>query len=184
MKKGPTLQNLKKQIMYKSYSRKRIIKAAKFHSQNFDRLARILSKKSYRTKIVRYAKLAPTKRKCFIGWECVSSNPTNHQLTKQLSRKNTNPILKWVLITTIYMQERGSMTLSSQFLTPRTIMRRHPTYRKFHYGLFFQRRKWRTHQEIHMCVPQRFSLHRRGQWRNGYVSTYGTWCGNKLGATE
>ena len=45
------------------------------------------------------------------------------------------------LHTTIYMQERGSMILSSQFLTPRTIKRRHPIYRKFHYSLNFQRRK-------------------------------------------
>ena len=43
--KKPTLQNLKKQIMYISCTRKRIIKAAKFHLQNFVGLARILSKK-------------------------------------------------------------------------------------------------------------------------------------------
>ena len=79
--KKPTLQNLKKQIMYKSCSQKRIIKAAKFHSQNFDGLARILSKKYDPTIIIWYAKLAPTRRKCFIGWECVSSHPANHQLT-------------------------------------------------------------------------------------------------------
>ena len=52
---------------------------------------------------------------------------------------------------------RGSMTLSSQFLTLRTKMRRQPIYKQFHYGLIFQRRKWGTHLEIHMCAPQRFS---------------------------
>ena len=40
-----------------------------------------------------------------------------------------------------FMQERGSMTLSSQFLTPRTIMRRHLNNEKFQYSLTFQRRK-------------------------------------------
>ena len=43
--KKPTLPNLKKQIMYISCNRKRIIKEAKFHSQNFGGLARILSRK-------------------------------------------------------------------------------------------------------------------------------------------
>ena len=60
-------------------------------------------------------------------------------------------------ITTIYMQERGSMTLSSQFSTPRTIKRHHPIFENFHYSLISQRRKRGTHQETHMCVPQRFS---------------------------
>ena len=69
------------QIMYTSYSQKRIIKAANFHSQIFDGLARILSKKYCQTIIIWYAKLAPTRRKCFIGWECVSLHPANHQLT-------------------------------------------------------------------------------------------------------
>ena len=67
MIKRPTLQNLKKQIRYTSYSRKRIIKAAKFHSHNFDGLARILSKKCYPIIIIWYAKMALTRRKCFIG---------------------------------------------------------------------------------------------------------------------
>ena len=58
---------LKKQITYTSCSRKRIIKAAKFHSQNFDGLARMLSKKHCPTIIIWYAKLALTRRKCFIG---------------------------------------------------------------------------------------------------------------------
>ena len=47
--------------------------------------------------------------------------------------------------------------LSNQFSTPRTIKRHHPLFKKFHYSLMIQRRKWGTHQEIHMCVPQRFS---------------------------
>ena len=65
--KRSTLQNLKKQIMYTSFSRKRIIKAAKFHSQNSAGLARTLSKQYCQTIIIWYAKLAPTRRKCFIG---------------------------------------------------------------------------------------------------------------------
>ena len=35
----------------------------------------------------------------------------------------------------------------------------------------------------HECFPEIFPQ-TRGQWRNKYVSTYGTWCGNKLGATK
>ena len=65
--KEPRLQNLKMQIMYTSYSRKRITKAAKSLIQNFVGLARILSKKCYQTIIIWYAKMAPTRRKCFIG---------------------------------------------------------------------------------------------------------------------
>ena len=65
--KKPTLQNLKKQITYISCSRKRIIQAAKSHSQNLVGLARILSKKPYQIKIIWYAKLAQTRRSCFIG---------------------------------------------------------------------------------------------------------------------
>ena len=49
--KRPTLQNSKKQITYLSYSQKWIIKEVKFHLQNFDGFARILSKKYYQTKI-------------------------------------------------------------------------------------------------------------------------------------
>ena len=64
--KRPTLPKLKKQITYISCSRKRIIKAAKFRSQNFDGLARILLKKYCQIIINWYAKLAPTRRKCFI----------------------------------------------------------------------------------------------------------------------
>ena len=37
--------------------------------------------KSYQIIIIWYKKLARTKRKCFIGCECVSSHPANHQLT-------------------------------------------------------------------------------------------------------
>ena len=67
MTKRPTLQNLKKQITYISCSRKRIIKAAKFHSQNFVGLARIISTEPYQIIITWYEKLAPTRRKCFTG---------------------------------------------------------------------------------------------------------------------
>ena len=52
MTKRPTPQSLKKQIMYISCSRKRIIKEAKFHSPNFDGLARILLRKHYQTIII------------------------------------------------------------------------------------------------------------------------------------
>ena len=44
-------------------------------------------------------------------------------------------------ITTIYTQERGNTTLSSQFLTLRRIMRRQPIHNKLRYSLTFQRRK-------------------------------------------
>ena len=114
--------------------------------------------KCCRITIILYAKLAPTRRKCFIGWECVSSHPANNQLTYKSSHKNINPIPKWAVITTIYMQERGSMTMNSQFLTRRTIIWRRPIRRKFQYSLIFQWRKRGTHQEPHMSVPQKLFL--------------------------
>ena len=79
---------LKQTDMYTCYNRKRLIKAAKFHSQNFDGLARILSKKYYQTVIIWYAKLALTRRKCFIERECVSSHPpTTSWHTSQAPRR-------------------------------------------------------------------------------------------------
>ena len=82
--------------------------------------------------------------------------PANHQQTSQSSRKIINPIPKWILITTIFMQGRGSMISSSQFSTPRTTTRRHPIHEKFQYSLIFQRRKWGTRKEPHECSPELF----------------------------
>ena len=58
--KGSTLQSSKRQNMYMSYSRKRIIKGVKFHLQDFGGLARKLLKRWYLTTIIWYAKMAPT----------------------------------------------------------------------------------------------------------------------------
>ena len=87
-------QNLKKQITYIPCSRKRIIKEAKFHSQNFAGWARILLRKCYQTTIIWYANLALTRRKCFTGCECVSSQTANHQPTNGSTPTNTNLIPK------------------------------------------------------------------------------------------
>ena len=160
--------------MYRSYSQKRIIKGAKFHSQNFGGLARTLLKRCYRTTIIWYAKLAPTRSKCFKGSKCVSSQPTNHQLTYDSSHNNINPIPRWAVITTVCMQTRGSMILNSQFLTPRTVMQRHPIQKKLQYSLIFQRRKWGSHQNYTRVFPRSFSPNGRSQWRNRYLSTHGT----------
>ena len=79
--KKDNASKLKEADFLSSCNRKRIIKVAKFHSQNFDGLARTLSKKCYQITIIWYEKLALTKRKCFIGCEGVSSHLANHQLT-------------------------------------------------------------------------------------------------------
>ena len=158
MTKRPTLHNSKKQIMYTFYSRKQVIKAVKFHLQNFVGLARTLLKKYYQRTKIWYAKLALTRRRCFIAWERVNSHPTNHQLTFKSSHRNTKPIPKWVLVTNICMQERGSMIMNSHFLRSRTIMRHHPFHKKVRYSLIFQRRNWGTHQESHTSVPQKLPL--------------------------
>ena len=50
--KKPTLHSSMKQIMCMSYSRKRIIKAVKFHFQNFGGLAFTLLRRCYLTKII------------------------------------------------------------------------------------------------------------------------------------
>ena len=178
--KATRLQSSKKHIMYKSYSQKRIIKRAK---QNFGGLARTLLKRCYRTTIIWYAKLAPTRCKCFVVWECVSAHPANHQLTYESSHKNINPIWMWALNTIICMPEPGSMIMNSQFLKLKIITQRHPIPKKFKSRLIYQLRKGRTHQEPHTSVPRKFSSNRRSQWRNIYVSTHGTRCGVKLGTT-
>ena len=154
--KRPTLQNLKKQITYISCSRKRIIREAKFHSQNFAGWARILLRKRYRTTIIWYEKLALTRRKCFTECECVSSHPANHQPIYASTRTNTNLIPKSALITTICMRGRGNIIMNSQFSTLKTIIRCRPTNQKFQYSLTCQREKSGTHKEPHTSVPQKF----------------------------
>ena len=156
----PTLQSSKNQNTYMSYSRKRFIKAVKFPLENFGGLARTLLKRCYRITFIWYARLAPTRRKCFIVCECVSSHPANPQLTYESRHKNINLIWLWASNTMICMPERGCMTLNSQFLTPRTIMQRHLFHTKFQYSLIFQLRKWGTHQEPHTSVPQKCFLKR------------------------
>ena len=136
-----TLRDSKKQIMFMSYSRKRIIKGVKFHSRNFVGSARILSRKCYQTTIIWYAKLEPTRRKCCTECECVNSHPAKHQPTYESTRKNTNPIPKWSLITTICMPGRGSIIMNSQFLTPKIMMQPSPASAKFQYSLTCQRGK-------------------------------------------
>ena len=179
----PTLQSSKKQIMNISYNRKRIIKGAKLDLQNFVGLARTILKKYYQTTIIWYTKLALTRRKCFIGWECVNSHPSNHQLTYKSSHRKTNPIPKWVWIMTICMQERGSMIMNSQFWCREQkygitqITRNSGTVWLFNGG---NEEHTRNHTRL---FPRNFPSNRRSRRRNGYVSTYGTWCGNKLRAT-
>ena len=152
--KKPTLQSSKKQIMSTSYNGKRILTGVKFHSQSFGGLARTLLKRCYRTTIFWYAKLAATRLKCFIVCDCVSSYPAKPQLTYGSCYTNKNQIWMWAS-NTICVPERGSMTMNSQFLTPRTVMRRHPMHTKFQCSLIFQLRKWGTHQEPHMSVSQK-----------------------------
>ena len=140
-----------------SYSWKRINKGAKLHLQNFVGLARSLLKKYYQITIIWYAKVAPTRRKCFIGWECVSSHPANHQLTYESSHKNINPIPKWALITTICMREHGSMIINNQFLTMEIMVKRSPTRTKIQYSLTCQRGEMRnTPGTTHECSPEIF----------------------------
>ena len=137
-----------------SYSRKRIIKGAKFHLQNFVGLARTVLKNYYQITIICYAKLALTRRKCFIEWECVSSHPANHQLTYQSSLKNRNPIPKSVWITTICMEERGSMIMSSKFLTPRTIIWHNPIHKNSGTVWFSTEEMRNTPGTTHDCSPE------------------------------
>ena len=92
--KRPTLQSSEKHIMYTSHSPKRITTGEKLPLQNFSGLGRILLKRCYRTTIMWYAKLAPTRRKCFIVCECGSLQPTNPQLTYESRHKNIDLIRK------------------------------------------------------------------------------------------
>ena len=89
--KRRTLHSSKKQIMHPLYNRKRIIKGVEFHLRNFVGLARTLLKKYYQITINWYANFAPTRRKCFIVCECVSSHHAYHQLTYESSHKTYKP---------------------------------------------------------------------------------------------
>ena len=65
------------QIMSLSYSWKQIIKEVKFFLWNSGGLGRTSLRKCYQRTVFWYAKLAPTKRKCFFACHCVSSNSNN-----------------------------------------------------------------------------------------------------------
>ena len=90
--KKANASKLKKQIMYTFYKRKRIIKGVRLHLQNFGGLTRTLLKSCYRTTIIWYAKLSPTKRKCFSVCEWANSQPANPHPTDESRHKNINPI--------------------------------------------------------------------------------------------
>ena len=132
-----------------------------------------------------YAKLAPTRRKCFIVCKYASSHPAKPQLTYISRHQDIKPIRIWASNTMICMPERGSETMNSHFLTPIIVMKRQPTQPNFQYSLVYALRKWGTHQEVHMSVPEKiFSSNGKFMWRNGYVSRHGTRCGDKLRTTE
>ena len=107
-----------------------------------------------------YAKLAPTRRKCFTACECISSQPANPQLTYELRHKNGNMIRKWASNMRICMPERRSVNTKSQFLTPIIVTLRHPIHPIFQFSLFCQLRKRGTHQEPHKSILQKFFLKR------------------------
>ena len=113
----PTLQSSKKQITCMSYSRKQIIKGVKFLLRNFGGLALTLLKRCHQTTIIWYAKLAPTRRKCFIECDWVSSHPDNPYPIYRSHLKKGNLIRKWALNTMICMPERGSVTMKGHFST-------------------------------------------------------------------
>ena len=150
------LQVWKMQNIYMSYNRKRIIKEVKFHLQIFEELARNLLKRCYLTTIICYAKLAPTRGKCFIVCKCVSSHPANLQLTNESRHMNRNLIRKWASNMMICMPERGSVTKNSRFPTPRIIMLRHSLQPKVQYSLMYQLRKWETPRTARDCCPEVF----------------------------
>ena len=173
--KRPTLQSSKKQIMYMSYSRKQVIKAVKFRLRNFGGLALILLNRCYLTTITWYAKLAPTRRKCFTVCECVNSHPANARLIYELRHKNRKLIRNWASNTMICMPNRGDVTTRYPFLTPRKIMQRHPIHPKLQYSLIYQ---WGNAEHIrnHTRVcPRKYSSNRTSMWRNRFVSLTETW---------
>ena len=152
--KKQTLQSSKKQITYRSHGGKWIIKGVKFRLRNFDGLAHRLSERCYPITITWYAKLATTRRKCFIACECVSSHPANRHLTYDPRHKNGNPIHKLASKTMICLPECGSVNTKSQFLTPKIIMQRHTTHPKSQCNLIYQPKKQWTTQKPHGSVPE------------------------------
>ena len=173
-----SMQSSKRQITYMSYTRKRIIKRVEICLRNFGGLAPTFLKRCYLITSTWYATLAPTRHKCFIA---------NPHPTYESHHNNGYLIRKWALNTMFCMPERGSVNTKSQFLTPKTIIQRHPFPPKFKNKLIYYPRKRGTHQERHRSVPEKFSLKDKNfvtKQRNRYVSLQGTCCGNKLGTTE
>ena len=157
--------------MYTSWSQKRIIKGVKFHLQNFDGLALTLLKSCYLTAIIWYARLAPTRRKCFIVCECVSSHPANPQMIDESRHKNGNLIRKWACNTMIFIPEHGSVNTNNQFLTPRR-MQCQPILPKYQYSLMSLLQKCGTHQKSHKVFPRKFSSNGTIMWRNTRIPTW------------
>ena len=141
MTKRPTLLSLKKQIMYISCSQKRIIKEAKFHSQNFDGLARTLLRKCYQIMIIWYAKLAQTKRNCCTRMRMRQFTPRQPpaDITVRPQDYKSDPEVD-INHDDLYARA-WEYDFEQPISTPRTTMRRHLINEKFQYSLISQRRK-------------------------------------------
>ena len=159
--KRPTLRSSKMQITYMSYSRNQIIEGVNFFLRTFVGLAPTFLKRCYLLTFIWYAKLAPTRRKCFIACQRVSSRRGNPHLTYESRHKKGNMMRKWASNTMIWMPERGSVNTKCQFLTPKMIIQRHPIHPKFLYGLIYQPKKGGTPQRLHGSFPEQYFLKRK-----------------------
>ena len=132
-----TLQSSNKHVSYMSYSWKQIMKGSNFFMRIFSRLAPTLLKYWYLITIIWYARLAPTRRQCFIACECVSSQPNKPYLIYESRHKNGLLIGKWASNMTIGMLERENVSTDSQFPTPKKVMQRHPIHPKLQYSSIY-----------------------------------------------
>ena len=115
-------QNSNKLITFTSYSQRQITKEAKFPSQIFGGLDLIILKRCYRTVVIWYAKLAPTRRKYFIQGGCANLHPSNLYRIYQSHRAKGNHTRKLSLNMMICTPEQGSVNMISQYLIAITII--------------------------------------------------------------
>ena len=150
--------------------------------RNFVGLAPTLSRRWYQITIICYAKLTPTRLKCFIACECFNSHPNSPYLIYKSRHKKENPIRKRASNTMICRPMRGSWT--DNFWRRKTKHNAVQFTRRCSTFWFINRSDVEHKRNRTRVFPRSFSPNGRTMWRNRYVSLHGTWCGNNLGTTE
>ena len=164
--------------MSMSYSWPQIIKAVKIFLWKSRGLGRTLLRRCYRITIFWYAKLAPTKRKCFIACDCISSKPDNLYAIYKSRHKNGNAFRARALDSIICMSKRGMWRIEPNFWHGL----RYCGNTQFTQNFRFESKRNVQHNSNHTrAFPRKLSANGRAMWHNAYKSPLRKLCGNEIG---